>query len=60
MATAVAGVLDWCPCPLGAGVKEEGSSVAAIGPWSKMMTCLRLVVDLSAGGVFSQDSGMMT
>ena len=53
-------VLDWCPCPLGAGVKERGSSVAAIVPWSKMMTCLRLVADLSAAGVFSQDSGMMT
>jgi hypothetical protein len=59
MATAAAGVLDWCPCLLGTGVKEGGSSVVAIAPWSKMMTCLRLVVVLSAG-VFSQVYGMMT
>ena len=34
--------------------------MAAIVPWSKIMTCLRLVADPSAAGVFSQDSGMMT
>jgi hypothetical protein len=34
--------------------------VVAIVPWSKMMTCLRLVVVFSVAGVFSQDSRMMT
>jgi hypothetical protein len=60
MAMADACVLDWCPCLLGVDVKEGGSSVVAIAPWSKMMTCLRLVVVLSAAGVFSQVYGMMT
>jgi hypothetical protein len=54
------GMLDWCPCLLGTGVKEGGSSMVAIVPWSKMMTCLRLVAVFSAAGVFSQVSGMMT
>ena len=36
--------------------KQRGGNV----PRSKMMTCLRLVADPSAAGVFSQDSGMMT
>nr|XP_051229947.1 uncharacterized protein LOC127347839 [Lolium perenne] len=54
MAMATTGMLDWCPCLLGAGVKEGGSSVVAIVPWSKMMTCLRLVVVLSAAGIFSK------
>ena len=39
---------------------QESSSVAAIVSWSKMITCLRLIADLSAAGVFSKDSRMMT
>ena len=61
MAKVGAGVLDAYVCSylFGAEAKKTGSSVMAIIPWLKMMTCLDLVGDACVAWVFSQDLGIM-